>query len=292
MIENKYYIYGALFALLAAFCNSTIGILTIYSNGLSLTPLEIAFYRCFFSLTICLILFKLSLRTFDLSNYKKIAICSFFGVFLLYFFESTSYSFTSVSNTTFILMGSSFLLSSLFSFLFIDVEKSIIVKVITILFVLIGILFLFTYGSYQNIQFRNNSFAIIAGIGYSIFLFATRYFNIKPSFNNLCLFLLFGSIYLFIPYVFTIHHQISKNSFIYLMSLGLVPTLFGFYFTMKSISLIDAFKVQMYEILEPVFASVLSILFLKQSISLPQCLGGMLILVGIYFHEKNSSKKY
>ena len=105
---------GILFAILAAICNSTIGIFSKYSLNTNSNPTTVVFFRCFFAfivVTIILIIKKDGLKQIATTkkHAKQIMATSVFGIFVLYFFEICAlsyikipiYSFLSYSTSVF-----------------------------------------------------------------------------------------------------------------------------------------------------------------------------------------------
>ena len=84
-------------------------------------------------------------------------------------------------------------------------------------------------------------------------------FNLESSLKTLFYLFLFGSIYLSIPLVLNNNISITVESLPYLTSLALVPTIGGFYWTNKALSLTEAGKVQLFQMSEPFFASLLTL---------------------------------
>ena len=81
---------GTLFALFAAFFNALIGVISVGLMDTGLSYDEISFYKCliaFISLSLIIILKKDFFKwvNFVVKSSYKLAICAFFGLFILYF---------------------------------------------------------------------------------------------------------------------------------------------------------------------------------------------------------------
>ena len=100
---------GVIYASLAAFCNASIGLFTNLGISDHLLSTEMAFYRCLVAFLIIslVLLIKTPRKIISFDSFIKIAISSFFGIFVLYFFEMASYNYLPVANVVFLLMGSS-----------------------------------------------------------------------------------------------------------------------------------------------------------------------------------------
>lgn len=283
---------GIIFATLAALANATIGLFTNIGMSLSVSPNKIAFYRCLIALiitTLCLCFTK-NFQRVSVKNFLKISLCAFFGIFTLYFFETLSYHYTEIANVTFLLMGSSALITFVLGRILLS-ETLNPSKLLGFIVVFLGIFFMIYTKHTQLGNMIGNAYAIIAGLGYALFLLFTRKFRIKASLGILWYFFLAGTIYLSIPCIIENDFSIPLNGLHTLFILGIIPTLGGFYFTTKALSYIEASRTQLFEMSEPIFASLLGLLFLQQFISIWQILGGMLILLGLCIAEKQFKRK-
>ena len=103
--------------------------------------------------------------------------------------------------------------------------------------------------------------------------------------------MLFGIIYLFIPFYkeeIVIPNDSSMPS---LIALAILPTIGGFYCTTKALTFLEANKVQLLELTEPLFATLFSYIFLREVISNIEFLGVFLILFAIYISEYKLKKE-
>ncbi|HFZ8317025.1 TPA: DMT family transporter, partial [Salmonella enterica subsp. enterica serovar Litchfield] len=192
-------------------------------------------------------------------------ICSFFGFFILYHFETTAYTTSNVSSVVFTLFGSAtvflFLLSTL-------MEKRLfnLSETITIFISMLGLYLIFMYDEKTNILLNYGLFwASIAGIGYGTFLYLSKRMKFGSGLPQMFTLLLFGSFYLFIPYTQGIKNiDISIFSISILIGLAILPTIGGFWCTTKALTLTSSQSVQLIELSEPVFAILFSTIFLGQ----------------------------
>lgn len=94
--------------------------------------------------------------------------------------------------------------------------------------------------------------------------------------------MLFGSIYLFFPYLLNIH-TIDWNFIIVvnILALAILPTILGFYCTTKALNYLTAAKVQVTELSEPIFAVIMAWIFLSELPSYQFFIGAVFIIIGI-----------
>ncbi len=274
---------GYLYALYAAMVNSSIGIIS--HDGFTLLDFyQIAFFKSLFAFIIlsliCLVNKKCRNQIYEL-YYKKyqLAFLAFWGVFVLYFFETKAFSITSLALVSFMVYGSGIV--TIFLGYFVLNEAITSKKLIGIIAVILGAALIIS----KLPDFDNTTgivYAIIGGVGYSIFLVFCRKFGMATNIGFLWWLIGFGTIFLFIPTIITdIELSLPVSGFIHLLFLALVPTIGGFYFTSKALNNTEAGKVQIIEMSDPFFTTIAAFLFFGQTIGLYQLFGGICILIGL-----------
>lgn len=278
--------FGYICALFAAIFNGMVGVFSVGIMHLGLHPFAIAFYKCLISLIlvtswlICTNKFYewlIYLKKF----YWKIAVCSLFGFFVLYFFETNAYGYEKVSVVVFLLLGSATITTFILSAL-LQKHKIRIYEIASCILALIGLGLIFGMQDIHGIQLQGLILAIIAGFGYGVFITISPIFNIGSGLIVVNSLLLFGTLYLFIP-VFYMRLSIpTLNSLPLLLLLSLLPTIGGFWCTTKALVLLKSSTVQLVELSEPVFAILMAYIFLNQQLTYSEILGGACILFAIY----------
>ena len=110
--------------------------------------------------------------------------------------------------------------------------------------------------------------ASIAGTGYGLFSVLVKKFKLNGGLFLTKYLLLFGSVYLAVPFLVNLH-SINFNSDIILGLIGLavLPTILGFFCTTKALSYMSAAKVQVTELSEPIFAALMAwVLFMNSQL--------------------------
>lgn len=289
------YILGVLLALGAAILNGTVG---VFSKGLflgDLTPAAVSFYKCFIAfITLSMfVVFNNKLRRTIITLTKKIksiALCSFLGIFILYFFETTAYNYAAVPFVVFILLGSSVLTTFIFSSLLLK-EKKTKSKYLGLVLLIIGLVIMELSTGITGSLSIGVLLAVIAGIGYGLFLVLTKKFSLEGGLSLIWYFMLFGSVYLFIPFYREGIVLPDFSTYPSLIALAILPTIGGFYCTTKALGYLEANKVQFFELSEPIFATIFAFGFLGETIKGAEWLGAFLILVAIYISEYSPKEK-
>lgn len=264
---NKNYIYGLVLALFAALLNGTVGVLSKWLFQSNLTSAGISFYKCLIAfLVISFLSFfnkNIRMKIVELkSKINYIIVCSFLGIFVLYFFETAAYKYESVSIVVFILLGTSVLITFICSSILLKETKKKY-QYIGLVLLIIGLLIMhFAEGEIQG-QSIGIVLAAIAGIGYGLFLIFTKKFKLDGGLALIWYLMLFGVIFLFFPFYYEGLMMPSLKSMPLLTCLAIFPTLGGFYCTTKALNYLDAHKVQFFELTEPVFATIFASFFFK-----------------------------
>ena len=284
---NKHKHLGVFYALLAAVCNSTIGIANEF--GFSGARYDtIALYKTLVGLVVCLVvclILKINIRI-SRKRLGSAAILSFFGIFLLYFFETLAFSVAPVSLVSFSIYASG-VISILLGVFFLK-ESLNLRKILSFSLVFFGI-FLISNAEYAfNIGLIC---AVVAGSGYSIYLFLIKVLNEEVGFDFLVLLFIFGSMYLAVPYLFNGVEVPSSDAWPGILWLAVVPTIFGFYFTNKALSSAEVGLVQVVETSDPMFASMFAFLFFGQVISVQGYFGCFAIFVSLIILALPNNKK-
>ena len=282
---------GLIYALLAAFCNSCIGIFSSILIDQGLKSREIAFLRCSVALlfTFTLSIFNKNIRkTLKIGKIEiiKYAVLAFFGINVMYLFETTAVQYIPVSLVSFLLYASG-IITIILSCIFLNEHLSIS-KFIAIIAVFLGMGIMFISNINLNGNILGIIYAIIAGAGYALYIFLTKKWSIQSGIKTLLYIFLFGTIFLGIQLKNSNSQMILKsNSFPFIILLAIVPTIGGFYFTNKAINHALASEVQLVEMSEPFIATILGYLILNQVVSKTDLFGGILITIGLIVLEKD-----
>ena len=280
---------GFIYALLAALFNGMIGIFSVKIMAISLSPYAIAFYKCliaFLIITGWLIISRQLGHWFRYIKrlWRQLLIAAFFGLFVLYFFETNAYKYEKVSIVVFVLLGSAVITT--FALSAITNKKRLnLHETLSCTLAVIGLALIFGVNGFFNESYSGILLAIIAGIGYGTFLTLSPRYKIGSGLLVVNSLILFGMVYLFIPFAYDgIVFIPDVNTAVLLLLLAILPTIGGFLCTTKALTLIKSESVQLIELTEPVFTLVLSMVFLHQYISFWQIVGGAILIVSIYIN--------
>lgn len=280
---------GIIFALTAACLNSTIGIIskTLMYSGLNAN--EVAFYKTLMAVILLSILIvkvplKQQLAYIQTNPHQhktillQIAICAFLGIFTLFLFETAAYKYGSAANVVVILMASSAIFALIFGALILH-ER---INCWSLAGTLLSVTGIFIISWTGNCSALLIAYAMTAGLGYGLFSVCIKKFQLRGGIFLTWFLLLFGLIYLSIPFGYTFHlTPIHVNSITGIIGLAVLPTILGFFCTTKALGYLNAAKVQVTELSEPIFSMLLAWFFLNEQPTKEFGIGAFFIIVGI-----------
>ena len=283
---------GVSFALAAAALNATIGIFSVLLMNTGLKSNDIAFLKTIIAFVLLSALLSktpkrmqyqhLITTEFVGSSNKRVmwtvAICAFLGIFTLFVFETKAYEYGNPANVVVVLMAAATISATLFSALLLK-EKLLLSTILGILLAVTGI-FVISWTSSVNLNLI--FFASLAGSGYGLFSVLMQRFGLQGGIYLTKYLLLFGSVFLFIPFIVTFEPiNIGYPSVLGLLGLATFPTILGFYCTTSALKYLPAPKVQVLELSEPLFAMFFVWLILHEAATMRFWLGAALVIVGI-----------
>ena len=212
---------GYFFGLLAACFNGLIGVFSVKIMEQGFTPFAVAFYKCFIGfmiLTTWLILSGqfIAWLTYMKSRWWQLALASFFVFFVLNIFETTAFKYENVTIVACMMLGSAVITTFILSAIF-DKRWLAVHEMISIFLALAGLGLVFGISMALCESFLGIMLALLGGLGYGTFLTISPRLNIGSGFIVVNGLLLFGSVFLLMPFAYDglvlIAHQ--KRSFYY-----------------------------------------------------------------------------
>ena len=271
------------------------------ASNITLEPIKLSFYR---NLVVLIILFpfidgKISKNlSIFIKNWKIIILLSIVSV-------SIFNTFMNIALTTSTVISSSLMPSFapsiiiILSFIIFNSKISFIqfIGIIVSFFGFINIIFRGNIINLGSINFVTGDLWMLGCVTCWAF-YSTMLRKIPKDIDNLSfLFLIFfiGNIFV-IPF-FIIESNINgsftineENGWFLILYCGIGPALISYLLWIKSIKIIGASKSGLFLNLIPIFSSIISIFFLKETLEIYHIIGAILIFTGIYM--VNKEKKY
>ncbi len=139
-------------------------------------------------------------------------------------------------------------------------------------------------------------FAILSGLIYAVYIIINKDKKQNKNQIDIVFYQLIGASFLSIPYLFISEKNFNLNyNFIFnMLGISIIGTLSAIYFLIKGMEKIGAFKSSIISLTEPVFAVMISVLFLNEKITILQLYGLILIIISCIFSssiKNNLSQK-
>jgi drug/metabolite transporter (DMT)-like permease len=281
---KPFYFSAGLFAIVAAVLNGTIGPLTKIGFQFGASHHSIAFLKCLtgFVLLLIICMFQPRQRR-DLvllsTQWRQFALLSLLGIFCLYFFETWALSEASIPLVSFLTYAAgifTLVLSSWFLR-----ERFDLTKLFAFGFIIAGVYFILALEARLSGQEHGAVLALLGGLGYALFIFSSKYLRISSGLPQLVWLFGFGCLYLLIPLLQHGFSMPSWQAWLSILALALLPTIGGFYCTMRAISVGEAGKVQIIETSDPMFATIFAWLVFGETLNKYGILGAACIMVGL-----------
>ncbi|WP_085043979.1 DMT family transporter [Ensifer aridi] len=284
-MKNKYLspILGAVFALLAALSNGTVGVLSRSAFNEGLDHTAVAFWRCGIALSLLSIVILLRPAGLarvgsEFTGSWKIAVCSALGIFTLYHFETRAFAYAPIPLVAILVFAGG--LGAIALDILILKERVTTRKAFAMTMVFLGGSFLIAGDGLVIGSIAGVILALIAGLGYASFIFAWKFFKLRSSLENFWWFLAYGFVMLAVPYAWSGAQVPSVNALPSLLSLGVIPSFCGFYCTILALQRIEAYKTQVIESSEPFFSALFAAVFFGEWLTSSGMSAALAILVG------------
>lgn len=262
----------------------------------TINPITVASLRLIIGSIILFLYFKYKDLKFIYSKkiIFQIFLIGFIGNFIPFSLISWSEMYIQ-SNTAGLLLSVAPILTLIFSHFLTKDDKFSLLKFLSIIIGLIGVLFIFDI---QNLIYNSDSskfiipklFIIIAAFGYvisSILAYNMRHMNSVTLTTFVTIFAALISIPFLIYFEFKSISSYSLNSMISLFYLGAFPTALAFLIRFHIIAKAGPIFLSYVAYLIPVFAILWGYIFLNEKINSSTLVGVILILLGVFISQKN-----
>lgn len=272
------------------------GTVGIFVKKINLGSMEVAFFRSFIGsmFLLCIAILKKETMDIDREVLRKNALAlSISGLIIglnwAALFQAIKY--TTVSNATL-----SYYFAPIFMLIFSAIlfkEKMNLKNIICILIALMGLFMLLKSGNNKNLDNYNHvrgiTFGLIGALLYAIIITLNRFIKGLSPIQVTLSQLLISSIVL-LPIVLYGGigglKGVGINRWILVLIIGIVHTGFAYLIFFPSLKHVKAQTIAIVSYLDPITAIFLSSILLKESMTIIQVLGGILILFSTYLNER------
>lgn len=267
----------------------TWGSLGLFVKNIDMPSMEIAFFRAIIA---SLILFSVGLfnKELDIKKYSKqnliLLIGSGIAMGINWVLLFQAYKFTTIANATL-----SYYLAPIFVVLaapFILKEKLSLKKILSALGALIGLFIILKIQPASDKISLNNSLGIIYGLAaallYSTVIFLNKSVKGLSGYDRTIIQLIASGVVL-VPFIIvrqSIHFS-STSSLVFALILGIVHTALAYLLYFGGIKDTPVHSAAILSYIDPISALIFGALFLGETMSLIQGMGGALILLSTFF---------
>ncbi len=276
------------------------GSLGIFVKNINLSSSEIALYRgaigsIFLICASFLVKQKLSFEAIKRNGILLILSGAAIGFNWIFLFEA--YHFTTISNAT---------ISYYFAPIFVMALAPLILKekltvgtVASILAAMSGLFLVMNGGNSDSSGVYNHTVGILYGLSaaalYASVILMNKFIKNLSGFETTLIQLMLASLVL-TPYVYlkegiTDLTELSLQSIVFILILGIVHTGFAYFLYFGSIRELKGQKIAVLSYIDPISAVIFAAIFFSESMSFLQIIGGVLVLGSTFFGGMGTSKK-
>ena len=245
------------------------------------SSLSIVFYRYFLTAIFLFIIIIVSKKSFKITKkqFIELLIFSIIGLGLTFFFLSKSLLYISAGLSNMIHFGYPVIVLLVMIFMF--KEKANILKVLSIIFAVVGIVMLTQVVEVES--FLGVIYALITTITYGSYIIANKKCSFSELDTMVSLFYmsLFVSIVFFIIGMFTYSLQILNNFYVFgnFAVISLVCTIFSLGLLLYGVKRLGSSLASILNMFEPATTVVASIFIYKEELTINIIIGSILIIL-------------
>ena len=270
------------------------GSLGVFTRSIPLSALSLAFLRAFIALPVLFAAMKM--KKADKVKWQLLIPYLISGALLGFGWLSLFYGFkhTSISSAVMI-----YNMCPVYVMIFAPlILKETISKIqIAVIFVsFLGLFLIVGHNLSEGYGYMGLVLSAVSGIFYAIIVFINRSIKVRVDNQTATFAQIFTAMIVLLPFVLidgNIFTVVSLNAaaVIYTVLLGVLHTgvaytlFFSLYAHMKSVEIVS------YSYLEPLFGILFSVLFVGETLTIPQIIGGILILGSTYIGEILKDRK-
>ncbi|MFA5576097.1 MAG: DMT family transporter [Tissierellaceae bacterium] len=267
------------------------GTIGIFVREISLRPIEIAFYRSFIGFASISLLTLFRRESFDTGNIKENIMAllgsgASLGLGWALLFQG--YKYTSISNATLayyiapiiIIIMSAVLLK----------ERITARKLACVVAAMVGLGLIVRSNELTSIHYNHKLgifFALGGGFFYASLVIINKYVRGLPS-SIITIIQLFMAAFVLLPYILvegTAIGSLDTRSLVFLLIVGIVHTATAYIIYLSAVGHLEGQSLAILSYIDPIVALILSGLILKETMTLVQILGGLMILAAAFFSE-------
>ncbi len=250
-------------------------------------PYNLAFYRFLIATPIMLAIFKPSFRI-SLRDLLKITILALSGVTLLYTIQFYALEITTATKAS-ILINTCVIFTAILSYIFLK-ESMNFRKIVGIFIAFLGVFFVVSNCQINSINL-GDVLMIIDGFLWAIYTVLGKVMLDRFRAEHLTTYaFFFGTIFLF---PFALYKGLANpltfelSLILSILYLSIPCSVFAYLIWYRALNFLKATNVAFFTYLIPLFTAILAYLFIAEEVTIFTAIGGTLIILGMYFVERD-----
>ncbi len=256
-----------------------------------ITPIEVMIYRFLFAYVVLFLLYpKWSLPN-SLKDELYFFMLGFLGIFLYFLLENFALKYTQATNVG-LYMGAIPIFTAILAHFITKDEKLSLNIVSGFVVAIVGIAMILLDGAKFELQLKGDFLAILGALTFALYSVALK--NAPANYNYIVITRksFFYGVVLMLLYIVLLHKnlhilELTKPAvYINIIFLGLFASSLAFIFYKRGVEIIGSVKSTNYIYLVPLLTALFGIIILNERVDLQMCIGGILILLGLYISQK------
>ncbi|ADB58881.1 DMT family transporter [Archaeoglobus profundus] len=253
-----------------------------------LDPCNLAFYRFLIATPIMLILFRPNLKI-RLKDLPSLIILGLSGVTLLYVVQFTALELTTATKAS-ILINTSVIFTAILSHIFLR-EGMNVRKILGILIAFLGVFLVVSNGQINFTPNLGDLLMIFDGLLWAIYTVLGKAMLKSYRVEHLTTYAFALGTAMLFPFALSKGlanpFEMSLGAILSLLYLSILCSVFAYLAWYYALKALPATNVAVFTYLIPLFTALLAYVLLKEEITMFTALGGILIVLGVYFVERD-----
>ncbi len=256
-----------------------------------ITPIEVMIYRFSFAYIVLFLLYPKCSLPNSLKDELYFFMLGFLGIFLYFLLENFALKYTQATNVG-LYMGAIPIFTAILAHFITKDEKLSLNIVSGFVVAIVGIAMILLDGAKFELQLKGDFLAILGALTFALYSVALK---IAPANYNYIVITrksFFYGVVLMLLYIGLLHRnlhilELTKPAvYINIIFLGLFASSLAFVFYKRGVEIIGSVKSTNYIYLVPLLTALFGIIILHERVDLQMCIGGVLILIGLYISQK------
>ncbi len=260
-----------------------------------ITPIEVMLYRFGVAYFILLLLYPKAKFPNSIKDELYFMMLGFLGIFLYFLLENFALKYTQATNVG-LYMGAIPIFTAILAHFLIHDENLNLNIIIGFFISIAGMALILLDGAEFEIRLKGDILAILAALVFALYSVALKlvpkgYHYIQITRKSFFYGVIFMFIYhYFLPEPLHLKALLKPKVYVNLIFLSLFASSLAFVFYKRGVEIIGSIKATNYIYLVPLLTAITGIIVLDEKLTYKMCIGGALILLGLYISQKHQKR--